>query len=451
MRTTKKSVFAWLVLGTSVIVLSSLSNRGSVAHAQSSYPGDNAVWSSTSAQTYAHSFIDASVVPGSGSHSDVCARINAALNNLANTTTYSWYGTAAVIDARGVPVGTSNACSMSPWGGTVPTDGWPPATILLPAGTIAITNQWNLPSGTRVIGEGAGEPGTSTTTIQAETGFGGSAEMMQMGSTTTGWCPSSGCAGISVENLTLDGNGIATTGIVNSEAQNYSYVRRVNLYQISGSALKIYGSAQNSGPYSEIACTPGSSAGSSTHCAQILNVATHGIHGMTCTGPSTPTTTAAITLDAPNNSLEDIRVQGFEEGVAIGSNSSATSPAQSNVLVNITGGTGVTNVIDISSTKPPSDLTIMGANKNGSTTTILDNLTVSTITDPSVALYVLGEKFTSGSHTVYSRFTTSKSQPTWGVGTTVPSSCINGSIFSSTNGSGSHYLYVCRSGTFTGL
>jgi hypothetical protein len=437
------------ILGTAMITAALFSVATQRARAQA-YPGDNAVWSSSTAKTHSHSFIDASVVTGTSGNTDICARINAALLNLANATTYPGYGTAALIDARAIPVGTSIPCSMSPWGGTAPA-AWPGATILLPAGTIAITTPWTLPSGTRLIGQGIGSGGISTTTIQAETGFSSSSSMIQMGSTATAWCPSTGCVAISVEDLTLDGNSKAPAGITNSQAQDFSYIRRVNFYQISGTALQISGNAVNSGPYNDLSCTPGSAAGSSTFCAQILNVATHGVHGMTCTGPSTPTTTPAILLDAPGNSLEDIHVQGFGVGVAIGTNSGVTNGAQGDVLVNITGGTGVATLIHISSTKPPSDLSLMGVNSNGSTTTIQDDLTTSTITDASIALYALGESFTSGTHTVYSRFTTSKSQPTWGVGSSVPSSCSNGSMFSSTSTSTTHWLYVCRSGTFVGL
>ena len=423
---------------------------------QAQYAGDNAVFNSTNTQTYSHSFIDASKVPGSNSNSDLCARVNAALNNLADTVGHSGYGsaTAAVIDARGTS--TASACSQSPWGSPSPTV-WPGATILLPAGTIAITAQWTLPNGTRVIGQGTGgvfvSGATSTTIIQAETGFPGGSPMIQMGSTSTAWCPSTGCAAVSVEDLTLDGNGKATMGIVNGQSQNYSFVRRVNFYQFSGISLKVYNNAQNSGPYTDLGCSLGSvTPGTGTFCAQILNIATHGIHGMTVVGPSTAATTAAILLDAPNNTLEDIHIQGFQTGIAIGTNAAATNPAQSDVLLNITGGAGVTKLIHISSTKPPSDLTLMAINNtNGSGTTIQDDLVLSTISDASVALYALGEKLTSGTHTVYSRFTTSKSQPSWAVGTTPPTGCTDGSIFSSTSGSGGSYLFVCRSGVWTGL
>src|SRR6202030_2492546 len=89
---------------------------------------------------------------------------------------------------------------------------------------IIISSLWILPSNTHLIGEGDGIPmyssgtliSTPGTTIQAASGFSGT--MIQFGSSSP-VCPSSGCSGISVENLTLDGQGPlgqTVNGIANS-------------------------------------------------------------------------------------------------------------------------------------------------------------------------------------------------------------------------------------------
>jgi len=118
-------------------------------------------------------------------------------------------------NARGLPGshGTSMTCTSSPWAGiTSP----PPATILLPAGTIVIPSGWVLPPSTRVIGVGNGDVANSSgtsysgTTIQAcksgQSGCGGA-----FSGTMISMC-SSACSGVSIESLSLDGQGQSLTG-----------------------------------------------------------------------------------------------------------------------------------------------------------------------------------------------------------------------------------------------
>jgi hypothetical protein len=82
-----------------------------------------------------------------------------------------------------------------------------------------------------------------------------------------------------VENLTLDGQGGSINGIVNQYSQDFSYVDHVSLYQIRGTGLSASGSANNSGPYSNITFDLGSISGlSSTTRARIVNASgTHAI------------------------------------------------------------------------------------------------------------------------------------------------------------------------------
>jgi hypothetical protein len=126
----------------------------------------------------------------------------------------------AVIDARGLnSVNTSMTCTTtnpSPWYGI---SSPPPSTILLPATTptnpIKIPSVWALPPNTHLIGEGDTISSTTTisTTIQAKSSF-SSSSMIQFG--TPSCIPPLGgpstCTGISVEKLTLDGQGQAIIG-----------------------------------------------------------------------------------------------------------------------------------------------------------------------------------------------------------------------------------------------
>ena len=181
-------------------------------------------------------------------------------------------------------------CTISPWGSG---SGYlnVPSTILLPATggatptPIIIPNSspWILPSNTHLIGEGDGIPvyssgslvSTPGTTIQAKSGFSGT--MIQFGSASV--CPSGVCTGISVENLTLDGQGPlgqTVSGIANAYSQDGSYVDHVSLYQILGTGLAVSGNPSKSGPYSNITFdTDGSSGLPATVCASINGVEQH--------------------------------------------------------------------------------------------------------------------------------------------------------------------------------
>ena len=83
------------------------------------------------------------------------------------------------------------------------------------------------------------------------------------------------------------------------------------LYQILGTGLSVSGSANNSGPYSNLTFDTGAYSGqNSTVCASITGLtATRGIHGLSCTSQALNAGTA-ILLDASNNSIEDVTIAG---------------------------------------------------------------------------------------------------------------------------------------------
>ena len=437
------STTGWMLVRFLGVLLFGVSVLPTCAKAQGA--GNNAVYYYVSLTNTGQcckgssAFIDSSVFGGSSTN--ICG----VLNSILASTSYPAAG--AVIDARGLPgVGTSMTCTGSPWAGiTNP----PPSTILLPAtaasAPIVIPTPWVLPNNTRLIGQGDNDPSSASprTTIQASSSFSGN--MIQFGSSSSSVCPSSVCTGISVENLTLDGQGGSINGIVNQYSQDFSYVDHVNLYQIRGYGLTVSTSANNSGPYSNITFDLGSYSGTTgTVCATINGLSgTHGIHSLTCMSKNSDPP-AAVLLDSSNNSIEDVRIAGFYDGIRVGANANA----QSNVLANIIGDTNPVlggntpiNVVHITNLgHTVSDLSIMGANNatggSSSTVTIQDDLTGAQLTDTSVGIYALGESPSSG--TSYSRFTTSPSQPTWAVGTNYPQgSCARGSLYSCTGGSGS--------------
>jgi hypothetical protein len=348
MKCTKRLASRWIILPV-VVAFVSLLLTPPVA-SQLTSPGNDAVYNSSGNVTLSPAFIDASVFVGSGQGSDICDVLYKIFNGVFFKNGYP--STGAVIDARGISGATNLTCTHgSPWteGSTTVSL---PSTILLPATggatptPIIIPNSspWILPSNTHLIGEGDGIPvyssgtlvSTPGTTIQAKSGFSGS--MIQFGAPPP-VCPSNVCTGISVENLTLDGGGQSVNGITNGFAQDVSTVDHVSLYQIRGTGLLIQGTANNSGPYSNITFDLGGTSGTSqTVCASINGPSrTRGLHGLTCISPDN-VPPAAVLLDSSNNSIEDTRIVGFYDGIRIG----AYNDAQSNVLFNIIGDTNPT-------------------------------------------------------------------------------------------------------------
>lgn len=398
--------------------------------------GQNVVYNG-SGTTTSSAYLDASAFSTS---SDICARINAALNAVTVAGT--------VVDARGITSSLTCTGTHTPW---VDTNTITIAsTVLLPAATIVINTGWTLPAGTRIIGEGGGsDTSSAVTTIQASSTF-ASTFMISMGSSSTTICPANVCNGISVENLRLDGQSKSITGVLNNYSQESSYVKHVTFYQINGTGLSVGpsspGNPVNSGPYSDLTCSFVSTApASTTLCAVITGASTRGIHGMTCTNSTATKPSTAISVSGSNDSIEDVQMQGFVNGVAIGPRSST-----SGILAkNITGSSGMTTTVIISNSFTPSDIAILGVNANGATNTIQDLSTTTTLTsatDPIVATYMLGKsESVSGTVTGHTRFTTSASVPSWVQGSVAPTgTCKIGSLYSyATAASGTDALYVC--------
>jgi len=420
----------------------------STAEGQTPVPGNNAVYNSNgncsagSPCAPSSAFIDTTVLPGA----DICDTIYQVLHSASYT--------AAVFDARGIS--THMTCNLgSPWfeNGTGYVN--KPSTILLPAGTITASIPWVLPTNTKLIGvakgnvQGNGDNYILETTIVA--GF-SSGAVVQFGDSN---CPSSGCQGISVEHLTINGNSQTVNGIENDNCGLLCYVDHVTMYQVLGTGLMVSGTnATDSGPYSNITFDVGSSMDTMTQCAQIKGTnGTRGIHGITCI--ASPAATNGILLDASNNSIEDVRIIGFYNGIVVGSHAAA----KSNVLLNIYGDTNTSiqqpiNLIQIYS-GTVSDLAIIAvANPATGTTTIQDLQGLTTLSDPYVGMYVLGDPGSGGN----SRFTTSTTMSanaaTWMFGSGAPhplTPCAMGSLYSDASGTATSGLYVCTPSGWQGV
>jgi hypothetical protein len=417
----------------------------------SGYNGDKFAWNSSSVYCNYHDYIDV------GSYTDLCTAIYTGLGQLTNSSLSPSYRSSGIIDARGVAPGSSGTISCTgnnPFPAT-PVQALANATILLPAGTVAMSNSWYLPPDTRLIGEGP-----NVTILQAS---GASGAIIYMGdaaasnSVNISSLPLCGgnCNGISIEHLGLDGKSVSgLDGIDNYFAQELNNVNDVTLMNIAGTGLKLVGGitvtlsnnstemegANNSGPYTDISFT-----GSGT-CLSIQGTNnTRAVNGLHCNGTSA---NPAILLDGSNTMLQNVYIDvnyTGTDGIAIGTRATA----ENDVLLNVSAPK-VADAVDVYTTFTPADLTLMGIS-GGTTNAIYDRVTGSqipatTTSNPSVALYILGEPLcsstpcpnTSGSNVLgYSRFNGSGSAPAWFQGTGLPTSggacngiVANGSLYS---------------------
>lgn len=452
---------SWISIAAMISLLSGLSVYPTRVEGQTQAPskeGQSAIYQSSTGVVNSQAFVDA--LPFyNPPQNDICSVINYIL-----ITDFQGGGNSngVIIDARGITSTSPLPCLSNPFAGL--TNGANlSSTILLPAATIQTTHAWVLPSNARVYGEGQG-----LTILQAKSGF-ADTDMIDLGS--SGFCPGNplDCQGNGIEHLTLDAHGLASiNGIHNTGSEELSYVNDVALANVLGTGLWIDGGgADNSGPYSNIYFN-----GSGT-CVRINGTGSRGVHGLTCitnvsSGP-------LVYLDAPNNSIEDVTLtyvpgngSGAPDGILVGSQTTGVSGAQSDVLVNITGN-NLADVIHISrntntqsnctpqnfvtrvSVNNVCDLTVLGVANSGSTTTINDELTNTTLNDATVGMYIIGEQVpTGGTSPGNSRFTTSPSFPTWLVGSGPPgTSCSGtGSLYSDTSGTPGATLLTCVNGSW---
>jgi hypothetical protein len=296
---TPKWFFVRIVSALLTFWLSALPTLGGAQTIDNPPMGDNAVWLNTTTIQGTPAFIDASAwCGGICDHQDPCDVVHQALKALPSST-------GGVVDARGVVPSTGGAQDCfnkhDPFAGITAA-----STVLLPPSTIQIHVPWNLPSNTRISGQGR------QTVLRASTDF----ELVSnINNAMIAMGTSAGSTSVVVEHLKLDGTVQATggeslgvSGIYNNNAQDGSYVDDVSLFNLgavpsqSGSPLTtgllIDVGAVGSGPYSKITfsgsanCSCGMKCNYTcvpTACAQI-RAQTRGLHGITCSGGSTQQT-----------------------------------------------------------------------------------------------------------------------------------------------------------------
>ena len=254
----------WLYSGViALLLVLHCFGRPTVVQAQtqicSSNEGYNAVYGNCNGQTGvvgSTALIDASAwCNGDCSQGDICKFIADAIAVLPSNV-------GGTVDARGVAYRGGETCTVNPF---AQSSGNVPVTVLLPPDIISIQRTWILPSNTHIIGQG----GNSQLIPTSKPPFTPDPNnpvpaMVEMGNASV--CPS-GCTGISIEHVKLDGalltvNNVGLTGIYNNYAKDGSYVDDVSLYRISAvfnqpattltTGLLIDSGAAGSGPYTNI-------------------------------------------------------------------------------------------------------------------------------------------------------------------------------------------------------
>jgi hypothetical protein len=446
------------LLGASV-----LSALGNAPAAQAQAPpctlsgghsGNKIVYNSsgTSFCTVSQSSVDASAYTGA----NICEQIYNAIPNAL---------TGGTVDARGITTNTGGvltcATGETPWRNSTGSTRTKATTVLLPPGTIILaTDQtWVPPSGTRLIGMSALSPPTSSpsggTILQVPSNFTGT-----VSSSVIEMC-SSACTGVTIENLTIDGtNDTSTTsplnGILNKFAGQGSYINNVTFNQVLGVGLTINGtSAQGSGPYTNLKFDDTANQTiSSTSCVELETDNTLGLHSITCLA-NDANAQAGIYVDASHNTIEDVLVQGFQDGIVVGQNASA----EDDIIIGFADTTSTTEdkaAVELASNA--SNIVVLGISNLSKKTIVEDDVTgFSPTGTPSMAVYVLGSSGSGG----YSRLSTgvgviggaisaTGNPPTWASGSVDPplnNACAPGSMYSDTASTSGFALYVCSATT----
>jgi hypothetical protein len=360
--------------------------------------------------------------------------------------------------------------------------------------TIQLSATWTVPNNVRLVGVGL------ETILLGLSGC-CSRAMIEMGAASS--CTTPLYTGIAIEHLQLNVKG-AYGGIENQCAGPSSYVNDVLISgfrfgqdQLEANALTIGPGATNSGPYTDIyvLAVPYSSCGGGQgvpvfNCV-VVGAQTRGLHGITCLGSANTGATggsgsAAIVVNASNNSIEDVHVESFYDGIQIGDTS---SPVSNVFISNVETSTtyqcsGVTNAVHVCGTKfgtnqpcPPTyassvtDITMVGVSNGSSgvvnsiqddqTGTIVqgcDGGATGCMNPITSGVYILG-KSDGGTTGESSRFAINPANstqygggstvvPTWGMGNTPGiqgMKCYTpGALLSYTGATGgSDSVYVC--------
>jgi hypothetical protein len=486
----------WLLLASATLTLSinpsvAAQTAGTIACPTTLSPtkGQNAVTCKGTTVTAgaSYAYVDASgwVNGQNNPQGDICSVISDILTNATTSGPIT-------IDARGLF--SSNTpphyvCVNSPF----PSGLNRPATILLPAGqNIFLETPWVVPSGTRIVG--SGPYGGTTLSPNSSIPSATTALITLCGGA------SGGCTDISIENISIQYPAVGQqgftaqqsliTGIENNGGGDQTYVSNVSFTNLSGIGLLVDSNAARSGPYTNIgyndwSCETISGTTTCPVCAYI-KAQTRGLKGFSCIGDSTVTASAghpAIIIQASNNTVEDVHIESFWDGVQIGAlpgGSAVNNVFVANVTAHPNGSASgpVTNAVHIcgnnsngsfgscggatGSFPAVTDVVLHGISISGAQKTVTavgDDVSGTPLTGTglTVGFYAIGQNSVNGVSTAFAKFSstpgTGANIPTWGVGSsavpTTSTGCSTpGSLFSNTSGtSGSaNTIYVCSSG-----
>lgn len=325
--------------------------------------------------------------------SDICAQISAAWTAALKTGV-----TSATIDARGI-TGPQNCASPGPFPHGAA------GKLLLGNTQITTKVTWNVPG--RVIVQGLGITAsaprnpqyTVNTTITA--GSTAADPVIQLGTSNVASFDAQ------VRDLTVDGFGLVTTGILNNSSQEGTLVENVNIQNATSYGLLLQPTGSNcsgltspctpanSGPYRNISVQYNSNCaacGTSTVGVAVLASSTQhyvirGIEGLTVSGSGTSGQAIGSCMEVIGTPVRiaDSHAEFCTTGIQIGSAGGALTP---NVQVQNVSSNSFTSGWDITISNA-SNILLAGILGNGPTV-LADNVTGNQITAAAQQPYYLG-------------------------------------------------------------
>jgi hypothetical protein len=195
--------------------------------------------------------------------------------------------------------------------------------------------------------------------------------------------------GVRVENLTIDGSGVAGVCLENRVSEEQSAGRDLLLTNCTQDPLLVAGgAAQNSGPFEDLEIYPGPT-GPNTVCVRIENViGFRGIRGLTCNaGEKQKRPNVAMAVDG-GGLYSDIHVEHFATGLSLGSR---VTSADSMTIINGQFGPDVDTGISINARPGNQNITVIGMSCVGCRRLLFDGIKGVTDDHTSLGIYALGD------------------------------------------------------------
>lgn len=253
--------------------------------------------------------------------------------------------------------------------------------MLFPSGTYGIRGTLTIPNKTQILGVGRGDPGINTV-IKALPGFPSNAPLVRMGDINPSF-------GVRIENLTLDGSGIAPVCLENRNSEELSAGRDLLLLHCTSAPLYIAGSgAQNSGPFTDLEIYP-TATRADTVCVRIDNVISfRGIQGLTCNaGPGKLRPEVALHLTGGSR-YSDIHVEHFATAFSLGD---SAQTADGMTIINAEFGPAVDTGVSINARPGNQNITVMGLSCVGCKMLLADHMSGKMDNHSSLGFYALGD------------------------------------------------------------